>query len=43
MRQRRRGGWQLPRDADDNTTWRLLWAIVGATTFTAIMFFLDLI
>jgi hypothetical protein len=28
---------------EENGTRRLLWAIAGATTFTVIMFFLDLI
>ena len=28
---------------EENATRRLLWAIAGATTFTVIMFFLDLI
>jgi hypothetical protein len=43
MRDRRRGGWQRPRDEDDNATWKLLWALVGAVTFTVIVFFLNLI
>jgi hypothetical protein len=28
---------------EENATQRLLWAIAGATSFTVIMFFLDLI
>jgi hypothetical protein len=43
MRDRRRGGWQRPPDEDDNATWKLLWALIGAVAFTVIMFFLDLI
>jgi hypothetical protein len=43
VRERRRGGPQRPPDADNNVAWRLLWVIIGATTFTLIMFFLDLI
>jgi hypothetical protein len=43
MRERRRGGRPWPPGADDNAAWRLLWALAGAATFTAIMFFLDLI
>jgi hypothetical protein len=42
VRDRRRGGWRPP-PAEDNANWRLLWVIVGAITFTVIMFFLDLI
>jgi hypothetical protein len=37
-----RGGRRRPPD-EDNTIWRLPWAIVGATFFTVIMFFLDLV
>jgi hypothetical protein len=43
MRDRRRGEQQRPPSEDDNATWRLLWALVGAVTFTVIMFFLELI
>jgi hypothetical protein len=43
MRDRRRGGWQRPPDEGDNASWKLLWVLVGAVTFTVIMFFLDLI
>jgi hypothetical protein len=45
VRDRRRGGWRRPPDeeAEDRTIWKLLWVIAGAGTFTAIIFFLDLI
>jgi hypothetical protein len=45
VRDRRRGVWRPPPDEEgqDNTTWKLLWVIAGAATFTLIMFFLDLI
>jgi hypothetical protein len=45
VRDRRRGGWRPPPDEEDqdNTTWKLLWVIAGAITFTAIMILLDLI
>jgi hypothetical protein len=42
VRDRRRGGWRHS-PAEENANWRLLWVITGALTFTAIMFFLDLI
>jgi hypothetical protein len=43
VRDRRRGGWDRPPDEDDNASWRLWWFIIGATTFTVIMYFLNLI
>jgi hypothetical protein len=45
VRDRHRGGWRRsPGEEDeDNATWRLMWVIAGATTFTVIMFLLDLI
>ena len=45
MRDRRRGGWQRSPDEEDqdNATWKLLWVIAGAITFTCIMLFLNLI
>jgi hypothetical protein len=45
VRDRRRGGWRPPPDEEgqDNTLWTLLWVIGGAATFTAIMYFLDLL
>jgi hypothetical protein len=42
VRDWRGGGWIRPPDAD-NASWRLLWVIVGAISFTVIMYFLDLI
>jgi hypothetical protein len=42
VRDWRRGGFSPPPD-DASVTWRLLWAIIGATTFTVIMFLFDLI
>jgi hypothetical protein len=43
MRDRRRGGWQRSPDEHDNAAWKLLWALVGAVTFTVVMFYFGLI
>ncbi len=45
MRDRRRGGWRrLPyKEGEDNATWKLLWVIAGATIFTVVMLYFDLI
>jgi hypothetical protein len=45
VRDRRSGGRERPPgdDEHDNAAWKLLWVLVGAVTFTFVMYFLDLI
>jgi hypothetical protein len=44
VRDRRRGGWiRPPEEEEDNATWRLLWALIGAVVFTVVMLYFGLI
>jgi hypothetical protein len=45
VRDRRRGGRLRPPEEEDqdNATWKLLWALVGAIAFTVVMLYFDLI
>jgi hypothetical protein len=45
VRERRRAGRKSPPEDEDqdNTVWKLLWALVGAVTFIVVMSYFELI
>jgi hypothetical protein len=45
VRDRRRAGRRPPPEEQDqnNTAWKLLWALVGAVAFTVVMYYFGLI